>query len=147
MNRQSNGVKKVLLRWSVIASVSLLMAIWHLPSWAQFSNGTLDLGFNPDIDGTVRAIVEQTDGKILVGGSFQINGIVRNIARLNADGSLDSSFAATTDISSAGSGVLAIVQLVDGRIVIGGGFSLVNGVARRRIALLNQDGRDRKSTV
>src|SRR2546422_289583 len=33
-------------------------------------DGTLDLLFNPNANGTVRAIAVQADGKILAGGSF-----------------------------------------------------------------------------
>ena len=46
------------------------------------------------IDGEVFAVAVQTDGAILIGGEFtKIAGqSVRNIARLNADGTLDETF-------------------------------------------------------
>ncbi|MGD9579454.1 MAG: delta-60 repeat domain-containing protein, partial [Syntrophorhabdus sp.] len=51
-------------------------------------------GFNPNANGCVYSIAVQPDGKVLVGGGFTtIGGGTRNyIARLNADGSLDTGF-------------------------------------------------------
>jgi len=106
------------------------------------TDGTLDTSFNTVGSGpnsTVNAIVALPGGKILIGGSFgTYNGIsVSGIARLNADGSLDASFNAT----SAGSSVNALaVQPADGGILLGGGFTSVNGVSRNRMARLNADG-------
>ncbi|MDF1516069.1 MAG: delta-60 repeat domain-containing protein [Anaerolineae bacterium] len=50
--------------------------------------------FNPDANSTVNVIAVQSDGKILVGGSFtSIGGVARDrIARLNEDGSVDQTF-------------------------------------------------------
>ena len=58
-----------------------------------YSVSALD-GFNPDANGFVYSIVVQSDGKILIGGDFTtIGGVTRNrIARLNPDGSLDTTF-------------------------------------------------------
>ena len=52
---------------------------------------TVNDGFNPDVDGTVLTVVTQPDGKLLVGGQFTaVGGVSRsNLARLNADGSVD----------------------------------------------------------
>ena len=56
-------------------------------------------GFDPNANGTVRVVVVQSDGKILLGGDFTTlapNGgttVTRNhIARLNPDGTLDTAF-------------------------------------------------------
>ena len=45
-------------------------------------------------DGTVWAVAVQPDGKVLIGGDFNhVNGQPRNyLARLNTDGSLDTTF-------------------------------------------------------
>lgn len=58
------------------------------------TNGAQDLTFNPDPNNDVLILAIQPDGKILVGGVFtQIGGEVRNsIARLNPDGSIDTTF-------------------------------------------------------
>ncbi len=62
-------------------------------------NGALDLTFDPGANGPVQAMAIQADGKILIGGTFTTVGgggsgtTTRNyIARLNADGSVDTSF-------------------------------------------------------
>jgi hypothetical protein len=48
-------------------------------------------GFDPDADNTIRVIVVQPDGKILIGGdSISVLDVTRNhIGRLNPDGTLD----------------------------------------------------------
>jgi len=52
------------------------------------------LNFNPAITGSVASIAVQADDKVLIGGSFTfVEGTARtNIARLNANGTLDTSF-------------------------------------------------------
>src|SRR5262249_50596455 len=73
--------------------------------------------------------------KVIVVGDFtSMVGFSRNrIARLNADGSLDTSI-------NFGSGANAFINTVtlqtDEQIVIGGGFTLVNGLPRNRVARL-----------
>src|ERR1700680_4173948 len=51
-------------------------------------------GFDPNANGTIRVVVVQPDGKILIGGDFtSVRGTPRNrIARLNPDGTLDAAF-------------------------------------------------------
>lgn len=106
------------------------------------SDGTFDPSFNAGIGlegGVALKILVQGDGKILVGGRFtHINGVPCNrIARLNPDGSLDTSFDPG---SGANNGVIAMGLQSDGKIIIGGDFSSVNGVAGVRIARLNTNG-------
>jgi len=54
---------------------------------------TVDTGFNPGLVG-VRSLAVQADGKILIGGWFTSLGgrPCTNIARLNANGTLDTGF-------------------------------------------------------
>jgi uncharacterized delta-60 repeat protein len=79
------------------------------------------------------------DGKILIGGTFtDFNGIPRSrIARLNSDGSLDTTF-------NVGVGFNGNVQTIDvqsnDKIIVGGYFTLYQGNFRNRIAQLNSDG-------
>jgi uncharacterized delta-60 repeat protein len=81
----------------------------------------------------------QPDGKILLGGGFTtINGITRkNIARINANGSVDNSFNPGTGPDRA---VDAIALQPNGTVLIGGSFTNVNGTPRPRIARFNADG-------
>ena len=87
----------------------------------------------------IEALARQPDGKLLAGGSFTTyNGTSRtNLARLNADGSLDPSFA-------LGSGpddeVYVLAVQADGRILAGGYFNNVDGMPHPHLARLNPDG-------
>jgi uncharacterized repeat protein (TIGR01451 family)/uncharacterized delta-60 repeat protein len=103
------------------------------------SNGLIDVGFNPVIDGPVRAIAVQVDGRIVIAGDFQnVNGVIRNrMARLNANGSLDLSFDPGLGPNAF---VNSIVIQPDGRILIGGGFTFVDGNPYNRVARLNANG-------
>jgi uncharacterized delta-60 repeat protein len=105
------------------------------------ADGTLDAGFDPGsgADDRVRAVTVQTDGKVLIGGSFTtFDGVARaGIARLNADGSLDTSFDPG---SGADSAVRSVVVQADGKVLIGGDFATVDDTERNGIARLNADG-------
>lgn len=110
------------------------------------SDGSLDGTFNPGtgVDDEVLVTALQPDGKIIIGGRFTTyNGIARNhFARLNSDGSLDTTFdpgAGLTDPIASGH-LFTIALQPDGRIIIGGLFSEYNGTARRCIARVNSDG-------
>lgn len=85
----------------------------------------------------VYALAVQKDGKILIAGDFtSVNDTGRtNLARLNADGTLDADFATGTDFT-----VDTLLLQEDGRILIGGEFTSVNGVERNGIARLQADG-------
>lgn len=109
-------------------------------------DGTVDLAFNPGVgaDGTVYAILPYPTnsvraGQVLIAGDFlNYNSVARGrIARLNADGSLDLTFAPA---SGANDSIRTIALQSDERILVGGLFTNVNGVARSRIARLNPDG-------
>ena len=138
---------------------------------------TVDMGFDPNVDGEVLAIAVQSDGKIIIGGNFTTVGGVhakpycpaqpdgsldtdvqserrsggrgdpsadgwqdpgrrrlqlnrgRNrggIARLNSDGSLDTTFNA----QNADDWVYAIAVRQDGKILAVGNFSAIGGGTR-----------------
>lgn len=106
------------------------------------TDGSLDAGFNTGTGANnfLTAISMQSDGKILVGGTFftSFNDTSQNgIARLNTDGSLDTSFTIGT---GGNSGVESIALQTDGKIIIGGGFTIFNAISQNRIARLNADG-------
>lgn len=108
------------------------------------ADGSLDSSFNPGTgtgaNGTIVFFVLQPNGKVLIGGSFSsYNGMARNnIARLNADGSLDTSFDPGIGASST---VYTLALQPDGKVLIGGLFFTYNGVSRSGIARLHADGR------
>lgn len=81
-------------------------------------------------------------GKLLVGGAFTaMNGDQYNhIARLNADGTTDTTFNSALGAGTDGP-VYAIDLEADGSIIIGGDFTTVDGVPRRGVARLQADGK------
>lgn len=105
------------------------------------ANGGVDPTFNPgtNLNGIVSSIALQTDGKILIGGTFTQYGATprANLARLNSDGSLDTSF-------NPGSGLNGFVSdvavMVDGRVAVGGGFTAFNAINRNRMAIFTASG-------
>jgi uncharacterized delta-60 repeat protein len=110
------------------------------------SDGTRDTDFTTNTGtgaaNSVSAIAIQSDGKIVLGGSFAtFNGVtVNRIARLNSDGTPDTAFTTNTGTGVANNSVSAIAIQSDGKIVLGGGFTVFNGVTVNRIARLNSDG-------
>ena len=93
--------------------------------------------FNPNVGGHVLSIVLQNDGRILIAGGFStVGGVTRNnIARLNADGTLDTAFN-----PNANSDVYGIWQQPDGKLLLFGRFTTVSGVARKYLTRLNVNG-------
>jgi|GEM_PF-1991441 len=108
------------------------------------ADGTADPTFIPPVvTPVVRSvgnIVHQPDGKILIAGTFlAVNGTtVNNIARLNSDGSLDVSF--NTGGTGANGYVTRMVLQPDGKIILAGDFTTVNGAAANRLVRLNANG-------
>ena len=91
----------------------------------------------PVTGGTVTQALEQADGAVVISGDFtQVGATPRmRIARLLANGALDTSFAPTVN------GIIwAITSDSSGRVLLGGEFTQVNGVARPFLARLNTDG-------
>ena len=111
------------------------------------ANGTFDATFdagnavkNADGEfGTVASVVVQPDGKILVGGEFNVAGgaAFNRIIRLNADGSVDASF-------NPGAGADATVQTIklqpDGKILVVGNFFAFNTFNHGGVERLNPNG-------
>jgi uncharacterized delta-60 repeat protein len=105
------------------------------------SDGSRDATFNaPTITGSyIRDLQRQTDSKYIIGGLFSnLGGVGRNnIARLNADGTLDATFNPGTGTNDQ---VNVTRLLSDGKILIGGQFTQFNAVTVNRIARLNTNG-------
>ncbi len=110
------------------------------------NTGALDGAFDPGTgitraDGNPSSVyamaIQIMDGKLLIAGDFdRFNGTPKSyLARLNSNGSLDTSFTGVTDGI-----VYAIAVQTDGKIIIGGAFSKVNGTARSGIARLTSTG-------
>ena len=102
-------------------------------------NGSRDTTFTNSISGlyggaVITTIVPQPDGKILVGGRFDRGGI----ARLNSNGTLDSSF-----ISGSAVGYVSVSRLLllpNNQIMVAGSFLSYAGIPRSGLARLNSNG-------
>jgi uncharacterized delta-60 repeat protein len=115
--------------------LSLILTVLVLPGMVH-AVSAFD-GFDPNADGPVNSIALQPDGKILVGGDFStIGGTERiGIARLNTDGTLDTTFN-----PDAYDSVSSIAVQADGKILVGGNFTTLYGAPRDNLARLNTDG-------
>lgn len=111
-------------------------------------NGSADTSFQalPGVssNGTVRALALSKEGRIFIAGDFKSynNTPITNLARLQSDGSLDTGFAPTTILpaNDFANGTTKLLPLADGRLVIMGNFTNINGVARTNLACFNTDG-------
>ncbi len=116
--------------FALIALVIGLLLTFNQTTNAQ---SALD-GFDPNANNPVRVVVVQPDGKILIGGDFtMVQGVTRNrIARLNADGTLDTAFN-----PNASGVVYSIALAADGKVLAGGNFTSIGGQTRNNIARLD----------
>jgi len=103
--------------------------------------GSLDKSFaaGTGADNEVRSIAVQPDGEILIGGKFTFfNGSnVKGIARLNADGSLDTSFKFH---ANGAVDAMALQNDGDGNIFAGGDFVRIGSKRHPHFARLRPDG-------
>jgi uncharacterized delta-60 repeat protein len=111
------------------------------------TDGTADTGSSwnqgTGFNNTVQNVAIQSDGKILVGGTFtQYSSSVRNgIVRINSDGTIDTSFNVGTGFNITASPQTILIQ-PDGKVIIGGVFTTYSGSAtnNNNIIRLNTDG-------
>lgn len=104
-------------------------------------NGSLSLSA-ASVNSQVSEILLQTDGKTMIGGSFTtVEGVSRNsIARMNADGTLDTTFIVGTGFGGVVSSIQSIAKNSSGDYFVGGLFSSYSGVARNNIIKLKSNG-------
>ncbi|MBE7443253.1 MAG: hypothetical protein HS119_12470 [Flavobacteriales bacterium] len=105
--------------------------------------GALDNTFNPAelLNGEVRAIGVQTDGKIIYAAYYTdaINTTIPlyKFERLNTNGSIDNTFNVGTGPNDQ---IRSMAIQSDGKIIIGGRFTSYNGTAKNYIARVNTNG-------
>lgn len=112
-----------------------------------YNAGELDtsIDFGTGFDAIPAGAAAQSDGKILFGGQFtSYNGTslggTRFLVRVNADGTLDSTFNTAVAALTLNSVVSTIVVLSDDSIIIGGQFTSFNGNFQYRVAKLTSEG-------
>lgn len=104
-------------------------------------DGSFDKTFNPCRSRIARHIISQNDGKILISTKDESSdeddeGFISNLVRLNSDGSLDKSF---NFIKYRGQ-IFTITIQKDGKLLVGGSFSLYTIPNKKDFIRLNQDG-------
>lgn len=117
----------------------------HEPYVARFNtNGIVEFGpigwaSGADPFRYAYAVAVQSDGRIVVGGAFTNfrGAAVGNIARLNVNGSLDTTFQAGT---GADDWVTSLLVQGDDKIYAAGYLTNFAGIPTRGIARLNHDG-------
>ena len=130
----------------IFISLCLAMLIWFSPM-IHAAPGDVDLRFNAGaitsqfFQEAVRAIAVQPDGKILIGGLFNVaGGASRNgLARLNADGSLDTGFVPPPFSQSDLVNPIRIAVQPDGKIIVAGKDFRISNILYQLIRL-NADG-------
>src|SRR6476661_2038512 len=134
----------------VAGGMRLTSSALNLPTGVHLlqGSGAVVSSFAPLLQkpSTVDRIVLQANGKIIVGGQFsEVNGVVtRNLARLAADGSIDAGFMARCPFAteSALSSAVPLLSYPDGRMLIGGFFTLQhNGQQYAKLVRLLANGR------
>lgn len=127
----------------VTQSISFTAAPGQSTVYRLNADGTPDTTFSSGtgIDASGHCFAILPDGKILFGGSFSVyDGVARRgIVRLNADGTLDTTFQGT-GLGTVNPRVSEILIQPNGGIIISGVFDSYNSTARKNIARLNFDG-------
>ena len=131
------------LRWlwigsAVLGALALPFGATATPQQATGTPVSSIDGFNPNTNGTVTAVAHQADGRIIIGGTFtQIQPATgtffwrNHLARLNPDGSVDTTFdpnltnVTAGAVNNAAIAVYSIVVQPDGKILVGGSFNTV----------------------
>jgi uncharacterized delta-60 repeat protein len=107
------------------------------------TDGTLDLTFNDGagFNQLVSAVAMQSDGKIIAGGNFTTysGSSINRIARLNSNGTLDTSFNVGTGLNAQPS-ANGITIAADGTIYCLGSFITYSGSNSRGIVAINPNG-------
>lgn len=109
------------------------------------ADGTVDASFQsaPGAQGTVYDIEILSNQSILIGGSFNTYGVnggaQSKLAKLNSDGTLNTTFA-----NNLGAGFTAEVYAIkiqsDGKILVGGSFTIFNNKSQNRLIRLLSSG-------
>lgn len=126
--------------YSLILILICAQTLFSQQGKVDSSFNVLDDGQNGDgFDNTVRTLLLQKDGTLLVGGDYlSLNGAPTSyLTRLNPEGSIDESFNTGTGFNGK---IYASCLQSDGKIIVGGNFTSFNGISVGRIIRLNEDG-------
>ena len=107
------------------------------PAMLTVNAAVLDPLTSGEPNGSVFATAIQSDGRLVVGGTFTVVGAyVRNhLARLLPDGKLDAQFN-----PNANGDVYCVLQQSDGKLLVGGAFTTIGNKTCRYLGRLFPDG-------
>jgi uncharacterized delta-60 repeat protein len=140
--RKPSGHLSTTFPWRTLAVIAgVILGASALDRSYASTAGCLDTNFNPGANGTVHALLVQSDNKILVGGDFSqlAATAINNIGRLLSNGAIDWYGFAYYGASANGP-VYAIALQSDGKVILGGSFTQVNGNSRSYLGRLNSNG-------
>ena len=122
-----------ILVWGEFNTISSTTRYWFARLNSDF---TLDTSCNANLNSSagISSIELQSDWKILIGWSFTtVNGTARaNVARLNTNCTLDTTFTANTNSS-----ISSIAIKSDWMIFLGGEFTTINGTSKSYLGLVS----------
>ena len=113
------------------------------PTFARNTSGTVSPGFLTNAN----AIVVQSDGRIVMGGTFRVTNqpTAARVVRYETTGASDASFAPPllnnpNSANGLTSRVYSLAVQPDGKILAGGSFVAVNGTSQPSVARLTATG-------
>ncbi|GAB2870695.1 delta-60 repeat domain-containing protein [Hymenobacter ruber] len=105
------------------------------------SDGSVDASFQTGTGPSTRpqSLTLLASGSVLAAGSFMdFNGALdQTLVQLTSTGALDTSFQPLIQLSGS---VSSIVRQADGKLLVGGNFSEINGQTARKLARFNTNG-------
>ena len=124
------------------------MTTLTVPRFALLApSGTLITPVPTGFAGDVLRVQTDADGRILVSGRFNlffgVTSSPAKVARMSADGVRDITHTGAvfdSDSGTSAASVQSMLSLADGRTLVGGFFTSVDGTARNYLALLQADG-------
>ncbi|MFT6746942.1 MAG: putative delta-60 repeat protein [Glaciecola sp.] len=129
----------------------LLIALFFSYNSSHGQPGTIDsqflvndVGFKltSELNGKIQQALPLKNGKILIAGNFTgfTKWDINHIARLNADGSVDSTFISREGFNVSFLEFFDITELADSTVILVGTFNRYNGDTVKNIIKLNHDG-------
>jgi uncharacterized delta-60 repeat protein len=141
-NEIYGGIEKLKIKYSTKYFSFFLLSLFLLSQNTEAQTGKLDPTFNTGglgvTSGSVLTTQIQTDGKIILGGSFltyNTTSTLTNIVRVTTTGTLDATFNSGFDNT-----VNKILIQPDGNIIVVGNFNKCNGSVRKGIARISAAG-------
>ena len=101
-------------------------------------NGNLDRSFSISGSLTVRQVIEQNDGKVVVAGARSGPNVIP-LLRYTSTGAIDNTF--TTLVGSpSGTQSFSFDIQPDGKFIVGGGFTTISSLSYNRLCRINANG-------